>query len=104
MTYDEMLSKTPTNPAHAQNYAELFSLWKDQPTKYYREEGASDCFDEWDNSVQRLLTPNELAFYMTPYADLDMNRLEFRKVSRQSHLTKILVHRQGIKTTNGFNG
>jgi hypothetical protein len=101
MNYDEMLSKTPTNPAHAQNYAELLSLWKDPRT---HADGTADEFDEWDKSVQRLLTPSEGAFYLTPYADLDMKRLQFRKVSRLNHLTKILVHRQGIKTTNGFNG
>src|SRR6266852_5688014 len=103
MTYDEILSRTPTNPVHAQNYAELFSVWKDQQTKYYADEAAAE-FDKWDNSVQGLLNPSERAFYLTPYADLDMKFLDFRKVSRFNHLTKILFYRQGIKTTNGFNG
>jgi hypothetical protein len=103
MTYDELLSKTPENPIQALNYAELFNLWKDQQSKYYTDE-ASHEFEAWDNSVQRLLVANERVFYLSPYAGLSMDVLEFRKVSRFDHLTKILVHRQGIKTTNGFNG
>ena len=103
MTYDEILEKTPADRAHAYNYPILHMLWKqlrDDP------ELASDekNFEQWDAAVQHNLTPSECAFYLSPYGDLDMNVLDFRATSRMNHLTKILVYRQGIKTTNGFNG
>jgi uncharacterized protein YecE (DUF72 family) len=102
MTHDELLSPTPSNPAHAQNYATLFRLRKKAQSEYTNPDEQE--FNDWDRQVQALLTQSERAFYVSPFGALDMNVLEFRSVSRVNHLMKILVHRQGIKTSNGFNG
>lgn len=103
MTYDEFLSNTPTNPVMAANYPELLQLWKRQQTDSALDISETE-FDAWDKSVRKLLNGPELAFYVSPYGELDMGIYDFRKVSRLNHLAKILVHRQGLKTTNGFNG
>lgn len=104
MTYDELLEQEPSDPVHAIGYKTLHSLWKAARAAADLGERPESNFNEWDRLVQASLTPRELQFYLSPYGNLDMNVLDFRAVSRLNHLTKILVHRQGIKTSNGFNG
>jgi hypothetical protein len=62
-------------------------------------------FWEWDKKVQILLTSAELAFFLEPHVkNADPDDVVIAEVNRINHLTKILIYRQGIATTNGFNG
>ncbi|MCK1622749.1 hypothetical protein IVA98_05710 [Bradyrhizobium sp. 160] len=103
ITYDELFKNTPADRAHAINYSALYLLWKQMhdDSDLPRSE---KHFEEWDAAVQHNLTPAEREFFLSPYGNLDLQVLDFRAVSRMNHLTKILVYRQGIRTTNGFNG
>ncbi|WOH55052.1 hypothetical protein [Bradyrhizobium sp. BWC-3-1] len=104
-TYDQMLASTPTDPAMAVNYPELFALWKKATDDNHLRADAS-VFDAWDKQVQPLLAASELQFYLSPYhGSLDLAVLDNRAVSRTNHLTKILLYRHGIKAEgDGFNG
>jgi hypothetical protein len=90
----------PVSPQKARHYSELFQLW--QSDRSFDDD--VDAFQQWENEVSGLLTKREREFFLRPYGGLDMNVLDHRRMSRFNHLTKILVYRQGIKTTNGFNG
>ena len=104
MSYEEILARTPTDPVHAQNYSTLFDLWKTAHDGFLPGDADEQNFADWDKAVQQLLTPAERAFYLSPLGNLNLNVFEYRSVSRINHLTKIMVHRQGIRTPNGFNG
>jgi hypothetical protein len=108
MTADKYsLENTPTDADHANGYDELLALWKEQQevsnTGRWRQE--PEEFWAWDKKVQALLRPNERAFFLTPYLDkMDPMDPDIACVNRLNHLTKILWYRQGLVTSNGFNG
>lgn len=101
------LENIPTDPGHATNYPELLALWKEQQevsnSGGWREK--PEDFWAWDKKVRSLLRPNELAFFLEPHLkDMDPDNPDYARVNRLNHLTKILWYRQGMVTTNGFNG
>jgi hypothetical protein len=86
---NDILDNTPSNAAHAINYSMLHTLWKQiQEESNLRSDAWK--FDQWDAAVQHHLTSSELEFYLAPYDNLDMNKLNLRVTSRINHLTKIL--------------
>jgi hypothetical protein len=100
------LDNVPADPVHQMNYSELLLLWKDQEQK--SENGIRETAEEfwaWDAKVTALLTPRERAFYLEPHLKhLDPTDTDIARVNRLNHLTKILWYRQGVRTSNGFNG
>lgn len=104
--YNGMLENTPSDPRMAENYAELLALLKEQ--REISERGirqSPEDFWKWDRRVQSLLGPRELAFLLEPHiTNADPKDPDIARVNRLNHLIKILVYRQGIQTTNGFNG
>lgn len=104
--YNGMLENVPADPTRAKNYIELLSLWKQQQLVFMGSGRQSPAeFWAWDKNVQKLLTPTELAFFLEPHIkNANPDDVLLAEVNRINHLTKILVYRQGITTTNGFNG
>jgi hypothetical protein len=104
--YDGLLEAVPADPTLALNYSELLALWKEQKSiSDNGERQTADAFWTWDRKVQSLLSGRELKFYLEPHLEnLVPSDPDIAQVNRLNHLTKILVYRQGIKTTNGFNG
>jgi hypothetical protein len=96
--YNGMLETIPTDPVKAENYSALLALWKEQVS--LSDSGTRPTpeeFRKWDSQVQSLLRGRELEYFLEPPIDPDMT-------NRLNHLVKILFYRQGIETTNGFNG
>jgi hypothetical protein len=106
LPYNGMLENVPNDPIKAKNYTEILSRWKEQQRVFMGDGRQSPAdFWAWDKNVQKLLTPAELAFFLEPHIkNANPDDVVIAEVNRINHLTKILVHRQGIKTTNGFNG
>jgi hypothetical protein len=93
---EEVLSQTPLDAEHAENYRALYQLWKEARASLDFAAADERQFEEWDLRVQSLLDPAEREFYLSAYDGLDLRFLDHRSVSRLNHLTKILLNRQGI--------
>lgn len=106
LPYDGLLEKLPTDADKARNYPELLALWKSQQRAFLGQDRQTEAeFWEWDQNVQKLLSPAERAFFLEPHIKSGpSNDLQIVEVNRVNHLTKILIYRQGIRTSNGFNG
>jgi hypothetical protein len=96
MISEEALSQPPSAPEHAENYTQLYELWKEARSMVDFVASDEKKFGDWDLRVQSLLDPAEREFYLSPYDGLDIRYLDYRSVSRMNHLTKILLNRQGI--------
>ncbi|MGY4403917.1 hypothetical protein [Bradyrhizobium sp. USDA 3315] len=104
--YDGLLEPIPPDPAMAKNYVELLALLKEQ--RKLAERGVRQSADDFwarDQKVQSMLTARERSFLLEPnLLPAGQQDPDIPRANRLNHLIKILVHRQGLKTTNGLSG